>query len=254
MQVLRSHSWQWVQEVHGEDAGTHVPLCDLKHPTKTDRWWRKAQQCQDYNFLSHKNSRYLFNSWNIWICLEMYSMSNTSSFSPWIPKDRLFSPATQVLQQPPEHKTSPNLIWRRVSLVPSHTSLIQVQNHFLISLPYWNTVSLYRWISDVCFLLFILKVNWSRLERPKKTRQETSHWSLSARIRKTTNSIKSKQGTCKNLSRCGFISQTNLLSPHHSLMDVSVCYFRGDRRAKQLEDRKQKKESILGARRGLVMM
>ena len=33
-----------------------------------------------------------------------------------------------------------------------------------------------------------------------------------------------------------------------------VCSFREDRRAEQAKDRKQKKEGVLGARRGLVMM
>lgn len=36
-------------------------------------------------------------------------------------------------------------------------------------------------------------------------------------------------------------------------MAVSVS-FRGDRRAKQMENRKQKKENMLGARRGLAMI
>lgn len=59
MQLLRSHSWQWVQEVLGEDASTHVALRGLEHPAKTDHRRRKAQQRQDCAFLCHKNSRYV---------------------------------------------------------------------------------------------------------------------------------------------------------------------------------------------------
>lgn len=38
------------------------------------------------------------------------------------------------------------------------------------------------------------------------------------------------------------------------LLWLFVCPFREDRRAEQAKDRKQKKEGLLGARRGLVMM
>lgn len=153
IQVLRSHSWQWVQEVHGEDASTHVPLCDLQHSTKTNGWWRKAQLCQDYNFLCHKNSRYLFNLRNnIWICIEIYNTSD-KFISPWIPKDHFFSPETQVLQ-PLERKRSQHLIWRRVFLVPSPTNLIQVKKQlFNLSTSLKSSISK-QWDTDVCFCFF----------------------------------------------------------------------------------------------------
>ena len=57
LQFLRGHSWQRAQDVLDEDAGTHVTLCGLQHPTETGCQWRKAQKCQDFNFLCHKNSR-----------------------------------------------------------------------------------------------------------------------------------------------------------------------------------------------------
>lgn len=84
-QLLRGHSWQWAQEVLGEDAGTHVALRDLQHAAKTDRWWRKIHQRQDDNFLCNQNARYgLKSSASFIVPCAMMSLSVLNSFSLWL--------------------------------------------------------------------------------------------------------------------------------------------------------------------------
>lgn len=57
-------------------------------------------------------------------------------------------------------------------------------------LPGWSGE---RWDTATHVFVF-LKVNWNRSETLKRTQQQTSPWFPSARIRKTTSSIKQKPG------------------------------------------------------------
>lgn len=152
-------------------------------------------------------------------------------FSTWIPKDRSFSLVTQVLQQLLEHRRSKALIWRRVWLVHSTTSLIKVRTG--VSFPVWLK---YTVVSDIqiskiyIFLFFIflgkLKPFGEIKENTTGTAGNTATFPDSHQKNYKQHQVKTRYVKIEHLLYCQISNDVSpILAQHDSPTDISLNDF-----------------------------